>query len=129
MKLKQIIIAAALLVVPATTVMASAAIAKTDGVECSVLPQSICNAAEKKNLEQSGIWKLSIWVINILTVGVGVAAVAAIAFAGFLYTTARDDPGQTKKAIEMIRNTVIGLVVYIFMYAGLQYLIPGGIFS
>lgn len=98
-------------------------------VECSVLPDFICRAATQRDLENSAIWLMLIWIINILTIGIGVAAVGAIVFAGFLYTTARDDAGQVKKSLEIIRNTVIGLIVYAFMYAILQYLIPGGIFA
>lgn len=96
-------------------------------LECSVLPDSICGAAEETSLEGSGMWRILVWIINTLTVGVGVAAVGAIAFAGFLYATARDDTNQTKKAITMITNTAIGILVYIFMWAILQYLIPGGV--
>lgn len=100
-----------------------------DGVDCAVLPGFICNAAQQRDLENSAIWLMLTWIINILTVGVGVLAVGAIVFAGFLYATARDDAGQVKKSIEIIRNTAIGLIAYAFMYAILNFLIPGGIFA
>lgn len=100
-----------------------------DNVECSVLPQDICDDADQGDLEDSGIWRLLLLTINILTVGVGIAAVGSIVFAGFLYATAQSDAGQTKKAIEMIRNTAVGLVVYALMFAGANFLIPGGIFT
>lgn len=133
MKLKQIlVIIAALATISAGYLLASSVGAEVVGakdLECSVLPQGICDSADSGELASSGVWKLSIWIINILTVGVGIVAVAAIVFAGFLYTTARDDQAQTKKAIEMIRNTMIGLVIYVFMFAILQYLIPGGLFT
>lgn len=100
-----------------------------DDVECSVLPGTICKASKNRDLEQSAIWLILIWVINILTVGVGILAVGAIVYAGFLYATARDDSGQVKKSIEIITNTVIGLLIYVFMFAILNFLIPGGIFN
>jgi heme/copper-type cytochrome/quinol oxidase subunit 2 len=98
-------------------------------LECSVLPDSICKAANEKDLEKSGTWLLLIYAINILTVAIGVVAVAMIAFASFMYTTAGGNAEQTKKAIEMIRNVVIALVIYAMMWALLQWLVPGGIFK
>lgn len=128
MKLKQILAIGTLSLLTGA-VFAAAQPTPAGAVECAILPDSICGAAEEGDLGNSGIWRLLIWIINILTVGVGVIAVAAIVFAGFLYATARDDQAQTKKAIEMIRNTMIGIVAYIFMFAILQYLIPGGVFG
>lgn len=98
-------------------------------LQCSILPQDICNQSDEGELTNSGIWRLLLMAINILTVGIGIVAVAAIVYAGFLYATAQSDAGQTKKAIEMIRNTVIGLIVYALMFAGANFLIPGGIFT
>lgn len=97
-------------------------------LDCAVLPQGICDAADEGTLEKSGMWKMIVLVINIMTVGIGLIAVAAIVYAGFLYTTAQGSSEQTKKAKEMILNTVIGLVLFGLMWAFLQYLIPGGVF-
>ena len=98
-------------------------------LECSVLPSSICDAANEKDLQKSGTWKLLEFAISILTVAVGVVAVAMIAFASFMYTTAGGNAEQTKKAIEMIRNVVIALIIYAMMWALLNWLVPGGVFS
>lgn len=98
-------------------------------LECSILPDSICNASSSGSLEQSGAWLLLIYAVNILTVLVGVVAVAMIAFASFLYTTASGNAEQTKKAIDMIRNVVISLVIYALMWALLNWLVPGGVFA
>lgn len=65
-------------------------------------------------------------VINILSGLIGVAAVGSLVYAGILYTTASGDTEKTKKAIEWIRNTVIGIVAYAFMYLILNFVIPGG---
>lgn len=99
-----------------------------DSLKCSVLPPSVCDFAHNGKLDESGIWQLLLWILGILTFGVGVVATAAVGYAGFLYTTAQDSSEQTKKAIEMIRNTVIGIIAYALMYAFLQFIIPGGIF-
>lgn len=98
-------------------------------LECSILPQSICDQADESTLENSGTWALLEFVLSIMTVGVGIVAVGAIAFAGFLYASAQDSAEQTKKAKNMIINTVIGIVAYGLMYVALNFLIPGGVFS
>lgn len=98
-------------------------------LKCTVLPQSICDKAKEGGLEQSGTWALLLFVLNILTVGIGVVAVGAIAFAGFLYATASDNESQVKQSKEMIRNTAIGILAYGLMYVLLQFLIPGGVFT
>lgn len=97
-------------------------------LECTVLPDSICGQAENGDLESSGTWELLLAVIRIMTAGIGIVAVGMIAYAAFLYTTAMDNESQTKQAKEMIRNVAIGLAVFILMWAGIEWLIPGGIF-
>lgn len=100
---------------------------------CTVLPQNICNDASKggsgTDLSGTGIWDILLLVLNIMTALVGVAAVGALGFAGFLYATAADDASKVKHAKDMILNTCIGIVAYGLMYVGLNFLIPGGIFS
>jgi hypothetical protein len=97
-------------------------------IECTVLPDSICENAKNGDLENSGIWLLLEYTINFLSVGVGIVAVAMIGYAGFLYATAQDGADQTKKAKDMIFNVSLGIVGYALMYAGVQWLIPGGVF-
>lgn len=98
-------------------------------LDCAILPDEICKAADKGKLEESGTWKLLLFALNILTALVGIVAVGALGFAAFLYASASNDANQVSKSKEMIRNVVIGLVAYAFMYMLLQYLIPGGIFT
>ncbi len=77
----------------------------------------------------TGIWGVLLLVINILTAGIGVAAVGGIVYASVLYATARGGVDQTKKAIVIIQNVVIGIVAYVLMFAFLNYIIPGGLFQ
>lgn len=100
--------------------------AECGGVNTSVVS---CDASGGNDIAGSGLWAILLIAINILTAGVGVAAVAGIIYGSIMYATASGNPEQVKKAIEIIRNTVIGLVMYALMYAFLNYLIPGGIFS
>ena len=66
-------------------------------------------------------------VLVVVTTGVGIAAVGSIVFAGVLYITARDNAAQVSKAKTMMRNTIIGIIAYILMWAFLEWIIPGGI--
>lgn len=68
-------------------------------------------------------------ILYFLAGGVGLAVVGGIVTGSYLYITARADAGQTKKGQMIILNSVIGLLLFIFMYAILQFLIPGGVFS
>jgi len=58
---------------------------------------------------------------------VGVFAVISIIMGGIQYAASADDPGAVSKAKQRIFNTIIGLVGYLFLFAFLNYLIPGGI--
>ena len=65
--------------------------------------------------------------IYLLSGLVGIVAVISIIFAGIQYASSADDPGMVSKAKQRIFNTVIGLVAYLFLFAFLEYIIPGGI--
>ena len=70
-----------------------------------------------------------LFVINILAVGVGVAVVGGIVWGGLLYSASDGDSGKTKEAIEVIKNAIIGLVLFFAMYASVNFLVPGGLFN
>lgn len=74
-----------------------------------------------------GIGSVLKLVLNILSVGIGIVAVGGIVYGAILYTSARDNSGQTQQAIGIIRNVVIGLLLYIFMVSILNWLVPGGV--
>lgn len=101
---------------------------KNSGVKCSVLPQTICDEANTKTGGQA-IWDFLIMVLNILTAGVGVAAVIGIIVAALQYSSAEEKADQVHNAKMRIWNIILGLIFYLIMYAFLQFLIPGGIFS
>ena len=80
-------------------------------------------------VENSGVWGLLLIVINILTTGIGIAAVAGIVYGSILYSAAGDSADKVTKARAVIRNVVIGIVAYALMYAALNFIIPGGLFT
>lgn len=107
--------------------MASAA---EEPLKCAGADTSIISCkADNKGTETSGVWQLLIMVLQIMTAGVGILAVGGIVYGAVLYTTATDKAEQTKKAIGIITNVVIGIFAYGLMYVVLNFLIPGGLFK
>lgn len=126
MKIKQTILAFALLIG-----MGSFLVSPIVSADCAGIPTSIINCDGSKDatdVKDTGIWGLLLLVINILSAGVGVAAVGGVIYGSVLYTTAGGSMDQTKKAKAIIFNVIIGLVAYALMFSFLNFLIPGGIF-
>lgn len=96
------------------------------GVDTAVVT---CNASGSGGTSQNGVWAMLILIINILTAGVGIVAVGGIVYGAVLYTTAEDKADQVKKATDIITNVVIGLVAFALMWAGLNFIVPGGVFN
>ncbi len=86
---------------------------------------------KKKGGSDNPIFSLLITIVNWMTALVTVIVVGAIVYGGFLYMTARDsaEVSQTKKAISVIVNAIIALVLLAGMYAIINFIVPGGIFK
>lgn len=97
------------------------------GVKTSII--SCDETGEGDNVVDTGLWGVLILAINILTGLVGVAALGGIIYGAILYTSAGGSVEQTKKAMGIIMNVVIGIIAYALMYIGLNFLIPGGVFD
>ncbi|MBQ6486486.1 hypothetical protein IJI76_02040 [Candidatus Saccharibacteria bacterium] len=67
--------------------------------------------------------------LNIMTWGVGAAAVIGVVISGYQYITARDNSAQVAKAKNRILQIVIGLAVWVLFWGILQFLLPGGLFA
>lgn len=92
--------------------------------------EGLCNDANKdEGGEKNPIYAIIITVVNWLAGLVGVAVVGGILYGGFLYTAARDNAGQTQKAITIIVDAIIGLILYAMLYTIINFLVPGGLFS
>ena len=68
-------------------------------------------------------------VIRFLSAGVGLVIVGSIVVAGIQYSASGGDPQAAAKAKSRISSTLTALVIFIFSYALLNYLIPGGFFN
>ena len=129
MKLKQTVLGAMTIATLGGGVLSLTTAPSVAALECTVLPQYICDATDSDDLETSATWLLLIFIINILTALIGFVAVAILAYASFIYAAAQSDENEVKKAKDMIRNVVIGLILYALMWSFAQWLIPGGIFA
>jgi hypothetical protein len=63
----------------------------------------------------------------VLSVGIGVVAVGGLAYASIIYASARDDQGKVSEARTIIRNIVIGLILYGMTVAIIAWLLPGSV--
>lgn len=68
-------------------------------------------------------------IISFLAAGVGVIVVIMIIVGGIQYSAAGGDPQKVSAAKTKIFNAVLALVTFIFLYAILDWLIPGGLVS
>lgn len=93
--------------------------------KCGDVQTSIIECGET---DENSIIYLLKRAIYILYGVVGVLAVVMIIVAGTIYATAGESEEKVKTAKTMIKNTVIGILLFMFMTMILEFLIPGGIF-
>lgn len=127
----------AALVLPAALAVAAylapvpAALAASDCIKTSVqFNGTNCVPVSKNgNPADNPIFTVLFDVINFLAVGAGIAVVGGIVWGSLLYVTSDGDPGKAKQGIIIIMNSFLGLLLFIFMYAALNFLVPGGLFK
>jgi hypothetical protein len=73
------------------------------------------------------IVRMLVQLINFLAVGVGIAVAGGITWGGFVYSQANGNSSKTQEGVHIITNSVIGLLLFIFMYAIINWLVPGGL--
>lgn len=134
MKIKQTIIAGVIVLISLFSahvfVGSQLAYAKScGGVDTTIIECKAGPGDGSTDPTKTAIWEILIQILNIMTAGVGILAVAGIAWAAVLYSSAGDSAEQVKKAKSIITNVVIGLVAFGLLYTVSNYLIPGGIFN
>ena len=75
------------------------------------------------------VMSILIQVINFLAVGVGIAVVGGIIWGGMLYASSNGDAGKAKQGVTVIVNAIVGLLLFMFMYALMNFIVPGGVFN
>jgi hypothetical protein len=98
----------------------------TQGIEAK--PRDCEVSQAQLNANTCGIIKYVVVLTNILSALVGVIIVISLIWGGIQYSMAKSDPQAVAQARGRISNTVIALLLYIFMFAFLQWVIPGGPF-
>lgn len=63
-------------------------------------------------------------VVDIMSIGVGILAVIGISISGVQYLTAGGNEEKTRKAKRRIIEIVIGVAVFVLIYAILYFLVP-----
>lgn len=66
--------------------------------------------------------------IRLLTIVVGLAVAASLIMGGIQYIASSGDPQKVGAAKTRITNTLMAFFAYAFMYAFLNFLVPGGLF-
>jgi hypothetical protein len=64
---------------------------------------------------------------RVLTALVGIVITIMIVVGGIQYSAARDNPQAVQAAKGHIINALLALLAYIFMFAFLQWIVPGGV--
>lgn len=77
----------------------------------------------------SPITAMLLWAISILGVGVGIAVVIGIVLGGITYAMSDGEAGRVKEAKDKIVNAIIALFLFLFGYAAINFLVPGGLFN
>lgn len=71
-----------------------------------------------------GVYTTLSFILNIMSIGVGIAAVIGIALSGITYLSAKSDVARTTKAKRRILEIVVGVAIYSVIYALLAFLVP-----
>lgn len=90
---------------------------------------STCVPIGGGGLQGNAIFIYTVSILKVVSGLAGLATVGGLLWGGILYITARANASQVEKAKMVMVNSIIGLLLFIFMYAILQYLVPGGVFT
>ena len=66
-------------------------------------------------------------VLSVMTILIGVVATGGLAYAGVIYASAGDDQSKVSEARVIIRNVVIGIILYGLTIGIISWLLPGSV--
>jgi hypothetical protein len=67
-------------------------------------------------------------VTRFLSIAVGITVVGSIILGGIQYSASAGKPEATAKAVARISNSVLALIIYLLIFAILNWLVPSGLF-
>ena len=79
------------------------------------------------SLDGNPIIKMLKLILQVVSAGVGLVVAGMIIVAGIQYMTSQGNPQRTAAAKQRLLNAIIGLVMFIFSTAILNFLVPGGL--
>lgn len=123
------IISTLLLVTALSGIGGVALSAPAQAAKCGQVETSIDFGCKPTDTGANTVTSLLLTIINFLAIGVGIAVVGGIVFGALQYTSANGNASQAQQGITIITNAVIGLVLFILMYAIINFLVPGGLFT
>lgn len=86
------------------------------------------DCSESLHPDQCGITAVIRLIADALSVVVGVIIVAMIVVGGIQYSSAGSNPQAVSAAKKKISQALLALLIYFFLFAFLQWLVPGGVF-
>ena len=128
-----------LVVSPSLAVAATAKVICPDGHtqvdanKVDTCPDAADSAVSSGNCKQVAAGKCDLVknyiqpAIDLLAAGVGVAVVISIVIGGIQYSTSAGDSSKVTAAKNRIRNSIMAFLLFLFLVAFLNFLIPGGI--
>lgn len=126
-KIKVLLLSACIATVSSVFAGPVALAANTDAPsKCGQIDTSLVNCDTNGG---NPVISLVLQIINFLAVGVGIAVVGGIIWGGLLYASSNGDSSKAKQGITTIVNAVIGLLFFMFMYALINFIVPGGLFA
>lgn len=68
-------------------------------------------------------------ILGWLAAGLSIVVLMAIVYGAIIYLTAGADKSKVENGKKIIRNAIIALIGFFFMYSLLNFLVPGGMFG
>jgi|GEM_PF-3946828 len=68
-------------------------------------------------------------ILLFMSIAIGILVVGGVTWGGIIYSTSQGNPAQAQKGTTIIGNSALGLILYLLLYAIVEWLVPGGAFS
>lgn len=97
--------------------------------DSKLAPKPLKADCQAVNLDKNNckIIRFIVDLIRVLSGLVGIVVVIMLAYSGIQYSMAKDNPQAVTAAKERIKNTLIALLAYLFVFSFLQWVVPGGV--
>lgn len=103
----------------------------TQASDCTKSPDQVgcCPNGGGSDIQHNCIIRDINTIINFLSAGVAIVIIGSIVVGGIQYMAAGDKAEDLAKAKHRIANALIALFVFLFTFAFLEWLVPGGLFK